>query len=313
MAFGRDIRENRLRREAEYWKKEIAINPQHHAEYEMERQKQTVLRPVDIKDPKYFNEKMLWLKYFLYNDSPLVAQCYNKYEVRKYIESKGLPHILNELYGAWDSVDEIDWEGLPEEYVMKVSNGYAGHVFKKKGRIFSIIDAKKQLSSTLEKYDYHYYLTGDLFTGATKQKIICERILHSSFGYDSPEDYKFHCFNGVPMYLDFLADRNSREGYKEFFMDLDLNDRSEYEGEAKPGTIEAPVCYSEMIEIARILSEDFPYVRVDLYVEAGKPVFGELTFTPMYWQTEKSLVEFGELLKLDDIDKYRKILSKAVE
>ena len=81
---------------AAYWLNEIKKNPQKHAKLEVKRQKQELLRPVNIDEPIYFSEKMLWLKYFLYNDSPLIAQCYNKYEVREYVKSKKLEYILND-------------------------------------------------------------------------------------------------------------------------------------------------------------------------------------------------------------------------
>lgn len=285
---------------AEYWGRIIEKNPQHHAAHEYKRQKQLMLRPVNIENPIYFSEKMLWLKYNLYNKSSLVAQCYNKYEVRNYIKSKGLECILNELYGAWDNIEDIPWEHLPDEFVMKISNGYAGHVFKRKNILFNIEKAKKTLKNTMNKYSYYYKITGDLFVGGTKQKIICERLLHSNYGYTAPEDYKFYCFNGIPRYVEFLSNRHgsSDYSYKEVFVDIELNDRHDLEAEATPGTFTAPNCYQEMLRIAKILSEDFPFVRVDLYVENDKPIFGELTFTPTHFQTEISEIELGKMLKL---------------
>ena len=278
----------------------------------MKRQKQIQLRPVNIQEPKYFSEKMLWLKYFLYNDSPLVAQCYNKYEVRNYVESKGLGYILNELYGVWDSIDDVTWDELPEEYVMKVSNGYAGHVFKQKGEPFSVKSAKKTIRQTKRKYDYYYWITGDCFVGGTKQYIICERMLHSNLGYTSPEDYKFYCFNGEPKFIVFMFDRVGGSQYNALFLDMDFNDRHELEGECSAGAFTPPACMDEMIGIAKTLSSDFPFVRVDLYVENGKPIFGELTFTPSHVQSEKSEIELGEMLQLTNIEKYKELLSKKV-
>ncbi len=75
---------------------------------------------------------MLWLKYHLYNKSDIVAMCYNKYMVREYVENKGLAHILNKLYFVSERIEDIPWSGLPEECVIKLSNGYYGHVFKRK-------------------------------------------------------------------------------------------------------------------------------------------------------------------------------------
>ncbi len=288
-----------------YWFKVLEQDTLKHAKHEVKRQKLKLLRPLNIDEPIYFSEKMFWLKYNVYNKSPLIAQCYNKYEVRKYVEKKGLGYILNELYGFWDSVDEIPWEQLPDEYVMKVSNGYAGHVFKRKGQPFNKKEATILLLKTKKRMDYLYKITGDLFVAGTAQKIICERLLHSNLGYTAPEDYKFYCFNGKPLYVEFMKNRfkddvndGNQSDYDEVFVDIDLNDRHELEGEASPGTFEAPPCYQDMIKIAEILSKDFPFVRVDLYVENEKPIFGELTFTPFHVQTKQSEVELGEALDL---------------
>jgi len=111
-----------------YWGKFTTLHfPLINARREMKRQKQVnILRPVCFTPPTYFNEKMLWLKYYLYNKSDLVGQCYNKYLVRRYIEKKGLSEILNKLYFKADCIEDIPWESLPEECVIKLSNGYAG-------------------------------------------------------------------------------------------------------------------------------------------------------------------------------------------
>ncbi|MBR2604646.1 MAG: hypothetical protein IKE11_03015 [Clostridia bacterium] len=290
---------------AVYWGSVLNRKPEKHAKHEVKREKQVLVRPFNISQPKYFGEKLLWLKYYVYNNSGLIAQCYNKYEVREYIKSKGLAHILNDLYGVWDDVEEINWEKLPDEYVMKVSNGYAGHVFKRKEEVFDVEKAKKTLKETKRKYSYYYKITGDLFVAKTKQHIICERLLESSLGYLSPEDYKFYCFNGEPLFVEFMANRSGSKdyNYKEVFVDINLQDRHELEGEAHEGSFEAPSCYGEMIQIARILSQDFPFVRVDLYAEKGKVIFGELTFTPTHVQTIESQIQLGELLDLNDVDK----------
>lgn len=300
----RVIKNEKEKIDAAYWGKVVINNPEKHAAHEARRMHQCLIRPINIKEPIYFIEKLSWLKYNIYNNSPLVAQCYNKYEVRDYVSGKGLSYILNELYGVWDSIDEIPWDDLPDEYAMKLTNGYAGHVFKRKGKPFSIENAIKILNNTKKKFEYYYKITGDLFVAKTKQRIICERILHSNMGYESPEDYKFYCFNGEPLFVEFMAGRTGETAfsYNEVFVDINLNDRHDLEKTASIGNFKAPACFKEMIQIARILSEDFPFVRVDLYVENEKPIFGELTFTPTHYQTKQSEIELGELL---DISNYQ--------
>lgn len=280
----------------------VKISPELHARYEMKREKQELLRPVNLKNPKYFHEKRMWLKYYIYNNSKVVAKCYNKYYVRDYIKSKGLDYILNDLYYVWDSIDEIKWDELPDECVIKVANGCQGHVFKKKNQEFDISEARKTLKQTIKRSKYFFEITGDLFCYGTKQKIICEKMIHSNIGKEAPEDFKFHCFNGEPKYLEYISDRIGHN-VESHVVDMELKDHHELEGESAPGDIIEPPCFNEMKEIARILSKDFPYVRVDLYVEKNRVIFGELTFSPYHHETDLSQPVLGELL---DISRFLK-------
>lgn len=297
-----------------YWATLANYHPQLNAASEMKRQKQiNLIRPVNIDKPIYFNEKMLWLKYYLYNKSYIVAQCYNKYEVRKYIESKGLAKILNHLYFVYPDINSIPWDYLPDSCVIKLSNGYYGHVFKREGESFNIIEAKEILKNTQKRCKYAFNISGDLFAYKTKPVFICEKFIKADKPDAFPSDYKFHCFHGKPMYLEFIYDRsysNKDKFFSSAFIDIvNMVDRYDLEGEASPcDKIVLPQSYDDMIEYAEILSADFPYVRVDFYEEDGKPVFGELTFTPFHLQTKTSLIELGELIHLEDINRYRKIL-----
>ena len=281
----------------------------------MRRQKQqhVLWRPICLESPIYFNEKMMWLKYYLYNYSPIIAQCYNKYTVREYIKSKGLECILNELYGVWDSVEQIPWDSLPEEYVIKWSNGYAGHVFKRINKPFSKKDAIKELKATKRRCTWQFQLSGGLFVYGTQGIFICEKLLHSNKGYESPEDYKFFCFHGVPMFLLYISNRrydNGKMRYDQLFIDLKtMKNRPDLEAETNDvHNFELPQSFEKMLSIAAMLSADFPFVRVDFYEINEKPIFGELTFTPFYAHTPASLTEMGKLIHLENLDKYRKLL-----
>jgi hypothetical protein len=235
---------------------------------------------INLREPKLFNEKLLWLKYYQYNEEPLIARCYDKYLVRGYVKECNCGNILNELYGVWDSVDDVPWSLLPENCILKITNGCGNHVFKKKGMPLDIAKAKTTLREALDAGRKGMVTSGDLFATKMPQKIICERLIESNAGYSSPEDYKFYCFHGEPAYLLYIWDRYGKGGFKETFKNSDLSDRSEFFRGAKPITLEKPACYNEMLDICRKLSKPFPFVRVDLYVNQGNPVFGELTFTP---------------------------------
>ncbi len=297
-----------------YWQFMAKHFPAVNAKEEMKRQKQTeLIREADIRNPIYFNEKMLWLKYHLYNKSDIVAMCYNKYMVREYVENKGLAHILNKLYFVSERIEDIPWSGLPEECVIKLSNGYYGHVFKRKDAPFDIEKAKKILRNTKRRCSFAFRISGDLFVYGTKPVYVCEKLIKAKKSGALPDDYKIHCFHGVPRFLEYIHDRNYENKsnfFENAFIDIaNMVDRSDLEGEASPiDKIVLPSSFDEMLECAKKLSADFPYVRVDFYEENGHPVFGELTFTPYHLQTKTSLKELGVLIHLEYIEKYKRIL-----
>lgn len=192
-----------------YWQFMAKHFPAVNAKEEMKRQKQTeLIREADIRNPIYFNEKMLWLKYHLYNKSDIVAMCYNKYMVREYVENKGLAHILNKLYFVSERIEDIPWSGLPEECVIKLSNGYYGHVFKRKDAPFDIEKAKKILRNTKRRCSFAFRISGDLFVYGTKPVYVCEKLIKAKKSGALPDDYKIHCFHGVPRFLEYIHDRN---------------------------------------------------------------------------------------------------------
>lgn len=293
-----------------YWESVLKINgPQKHADAQLKRQNVPLESHVDLKNPTSFFDKMQWLKYNIYNNSKTVAKCYNKYTVREYLEQKGCAQYLNELYGVWNSIDEIPWEELPEEYVMKVSNGYSNHFFKRANEQLDKTVAIKTLKKSMRFTKFAFRINGDMFAYKTQQKIICEKLLHSKDGYKVPDDYKFYCFHGEPKYIEVMWDRYGSSGkYNELFVDMELNDRHDLEGEACETEYNWPICLDEMIDAARILSADFPFVRVDFYEENGRPIFGELTFTPYHAQTIKSMMELGALIDMSRMAEYKRKL-----
>lgn len=237
---------------------------------------------VNLNNPRYFNEKLLWLKYYKYNEDPLVAKCYDKYLVREYVKECGYENILNDLYGVWHSIKEIPWDTLPEEYVLKVSNGCGRHVFKRAGESIDINTAILQLKYSVIRTK-KFKVSADLFATRNKQLFICERLMHPNNMEEGVSDYKFYCFNGKPLYLLYIWDRKNgsyHETFKQINPDGTLIDRSDLRCKSEDKPIILPECYHEMLQVASKLSEPFPFVRVDLYNDHGKLIFGELTFTP---------------------------------
>lgn len=281
------------------------FGPQKQADALIKRQHVVGEKHVELKNPTSFFDKMQWIKYYIYNKSSLVALCYNKYTVREYLKKKGCEGCLNQLYGVWDSIDEIPWDELPDEFVMKVANGYSNHVFKRAGEPFDREKAIKTLRKSSRFTKFAFRINGDMFAYETPQKIICEKLLHSADGYRVPDDYKFYCFHGVPRFIEVMWDRyGERKKFNEIFVDINLNDRHDLEAEAESEPYVWPLCLNEMKDLAAKLSEDFPFVRVDFYVENGHPIFGELTFTPYHAQTEQSMAELGALIDMTRMSEY---------
>ena len=196
--------------------------------------------------------------------------------------------------------------------MIKLSNGYYGHVFKRKDAPFDIEKAKKILRNTKRRCSFAFRISGDLFVYGTKPVYVCEKLIKAKKSGALPDDYKIHCFHGVPRFLEYIHDRNYENKsnfFESAFIDIaNMVDRSDLEGEASPiDKIVLPSSFDEMLECAKKLSADFPYVRVDFYEENGHPVFGELTFTPYHLQTKTSLKELGVLIHLEYIEKYKRI------
>ena len=240
---------------------------------------------IDLDNPTLFNEKLLWLKYNVYNNDPLVAKCYDKYQVREYIANCGCDEILNDLYGVWKKPEEIPWNEMPDNCVIKKTCGSGSHIFIKDG-VVDIDEAIKLLKRSGKREKMLHVASGDLFANVPEQRIICEKKLDNTNGYSSISDYKFYCFNGVPHYLFYIWDRKERLNYHKAFKKIDwrnggkLIDQSNFYLDSENVEIEVPESYEKMLEVCKKLAKPFPFVRVDLYDENGKIIFGELTFTP---------------------------------
>ncbi|MBQ3086819.1 MAG: glycosyl transferase [Clostridia bacterium] len=229
-------------------------------------------KKADLQEPKTFNEKLNWLKINWFDERGFL--CANKYEVRKFVEEKGLGFLLNELYGYWEDVRAIDFSALPERYVLKSTHD--------SGHLMPVTDPSK-LNERIARFRMKWWTSNDYcfiagewpyFT--KKPGIVCERFIEDRT-HGELYDYKFFCFNGEPQYVFFCSDRKNK--VKADFYDMQWQKmpfRWHYENSDK--TVEKPACFEEMKQYARTLSEDFPFVRVDFYEVDGKVYFGELTF-----------------------------------
>lgn len=241
----------------------------------------TLHRKLNMKNPQRFTEKIQCYKAFYRNNEML--RCVDKFLVRDYVIDKlGTDKYLNKLYQVCDKAEDIDWESLPNKFVIKTTDGGNGdNVFICRNK--SIIDKQaivKKINSWKGKKLYSISREW-AYVGASSSKIIVERYLSESDGADL-RDYKFFCFNGKPYYCQLIQDRSSNETID--FYDMDWNHMPFYGlnpmhgPAAKPAA--KPAAYESMKEIAKKLSAEFPFVRVDLYSVEDGVYFGELTFYP---------------------------------
>jgi hypothetical protein len=257
-------------------------------------------RKLNLNNPKRYNEKIQWYK--LYYQDPLMTQCADKYAVRDYVTSKGLENILVPLYGAYDKVDQIDFDHLPDKFVLKTNNGSHTNILCDNKARLNIESTKNTLNAWLGERttkagrEWSYY--------NIKPKIICEKYLEA----DNPDglvDYKFYCFDGQPYFVKVAIGTNDESGPKNgiYNMNFEQTPYRRKEVERITSKIEKPKNFEVMCEIAAILSKDFPHVRVDLYNIDGSIYFGELTFydTSGYQIFEPDEFDYilGDLFKID--------------
>lgn len=250
--------------------------------------------PLNLRNPQSFNEKLQWLKLYDYPQNPLAIQCTDKFGVRQYVSDMGLGGCLNTLIGVWDSVDEIDWNALPEQFAMKCTHGCDYNILCKSKAALDIEKAKKDLRAWLKiKYGYYY---AELHYNRIQPRIICETYLGENI-----VNYKFFCFHGEPKFMYLVQGK----GAEKRLTCLDLNQKPlPYKQHFLPvleseGMMDG---FDEMANISARLSLPFRLVRVDLYRVDGQIYLGELTLTPSAGAESFCPKEYdqklGELLSL---------------
>lgn len=253
-------------------------------------------KKLDWKNPKTISEKLIWLN--RYDRNPLKVQCADKYRVRQYVASCGLAEINVPIIAVWDRVEDIDWEQLPNQFVLKTNHGCGTNIICKDKSQLDIEDAKRKLNEWL-KIDFgkicneHHY-------SKIQRCILAEEYLPMG---DYPLDYKIHCLNGEPYCFMFYPQHDEHECIRVTYS-LDWERKYYIKGEENYSVeIPKPKCLDKMIEYARILAKPFPYVRVDFYEVDGKLYLGELTFTSFgnmieYFYTPEVSADMGDKLIL---------------
>lgn len=253
---------------------------------------------MDWKHPKTFNEKLQWLK--IYNRNPLYTKLVDKYEVRDYIAKTIGEEFLIPLLGVWDKFEDIDFDKLPNRFVLKCTHDSGSYIICKDKNSFPFQEAKKKLGTAIKKN--FFYTAREWPYKNTFPQIIAEKYIEDSNGVLL--DYKFFCFHGNVNSVMICLDRHIHDTKFYFFnrnwelQKLNIRGKNAPEG----FTIPKPSRINEMFSIAEKLSKDIPFVRVDLFECNGNIYFGEMTFFPDGGFDANLLPEtdahFGELINL---------------
>lgn len=260
-----------------------------------------------LRNPRDLNEKIMWMAFN--RDTTLWSQLSDKYEVRKYVAEKGFSNILIPIVGVYDKFEDIPQANLPSKFVIKSTDGSAQNimVYDKDtadwNRIRDIINNWHSL-----KFGY---ATGEPHYINIPSRIIIEEMLPIKED-GLPIDYKFMCFNGKVHSCLVCSERDDQTFLSKFNL-FNVKDWSEIKNgirdinRGKAHKIQKPLFFNEMARIATILSQGFPFVRVDLYQIEKQIYFGEMTFTPAGFRISyinpSTLLEMGNIISIHTISK----------
>lgn len=232
-------------------------------------------RSLNLKDPRTFNEKLQWLK--LYDRKPEYTTMVDKAAVKDYVAGKIGGEYLIPTLGLWDNFDDIDFDALPDRFVLKCTHDSGGLVICRDKEKLNRDEARKKIEKSLATN--YYYHGREWPYKNVKPRILAEEYLQEDSG--DLRDYKLMCFNGEPRCILVCAERSSAEGVRMSFFDPEWNLLPmKRKCPRIQGTVEKPETLLRMLSLARELARDIPFARVDFYDVNGQIYFGEITFFP---------------------------------
>lgn len=283
------------------WKKLVETNPRKAFDMKWNR---FYRRKFPWNNPRTLNEKLTWME--VYTDTSKWTEYTDKYEVRKHIESLGLKDILTECYGVWDRAEDIDFDKLPDKFVLKCTHDCGSTIIvrdKSKMDKLSVVDFLNKHVSVRYGYDScepHYT--------SIKPRIMAESLIEmdntDEFSSETTVDHKIRCIDGKVQYDMVCYDRSLESGsggsktiydlydihtwqpMRQYLADTGVN----YRNVPRPQNLE------RMIEIAEIIGKGYPQVRVDLYNVKGKIYFGEMTFFAFSGMNNHFTMEFQRMI-----------------
>ena len=277
------------------------LDPQYYAKELCAWFKKRTGTDLNLDHPRTFSEKIQWLK--LYDNIEIKTKLADKYAVREWIKDKIGEQYLIPLIGVYDTPDDINWDTLPDEFVIKCNHGSGMNIVVKNKNEINIGEVSERLKMWMtQNYAFRHGAGLEINYRNIIPKIIIEKKIENE-GYDDLFDYKFYCFNGNALFIKFYLDRYHGGPKIAFYTKDWIKQGFTDDYPITSMDIERPSNLPEMIKLAERLAQGFKFVRVDFYrLNDGKLLFGEMTFYPMlgiYKWNDKNLDKvFGDLLVL---------------
>lgn len=260
-------------------------------------------KKLDLTNPNTFTEKLQWLK--IHDRKKNYTSMVDKYEVKKYVANIIGDYYIIPTIDVYDRFDEIDFEAMPQQFVMKCTHDSGGLVIVRNKNELNICEARKKINKCLKRnfyYNFREWPYKDV-----RPRIIIEKYMQNS---DEQElkDYKFYCFNGEPKYCQVIADRQVEETIDFYDMNWKHQAFNGLNNGPNPYPMarkkhDKPKTFNKMKEFAKELSHGIAFVRVDFYEINDKLYFGEITFFPAGGFGEFSPKEWdkrlGDMINLD--------------
>ncbi len=251
-----------------------------------------------LNPPVTYNEKLQWLK--INNRNPLFTQMVDKVGVRDVIARKVGEEYLVPVIGLWNSVDEIVFESLPNQFVLKCTHDSGDLIICRDKSTLDVEQAKEKLEKGLKT---DLYQKGREWPYKNVKPRVYGEVYMSDEGSDQLTDYKVYCFNGIPKLIQVDYDRFTNHKRQFYDTEWHLTDIAWHIPSDKSKVLPKPANIEKILEIAALLSREIPFLRVDFYVVGKKLYIGETTFFPGAgfgkWMPEGTDEKLGEWLTLD--------------
>ncbi len=254
---------------------------------------------LNLKNPVRYTEKLQYLRLFVYPKDPLVSKAAGRWGAREFVKEKGFEENLVPTYGCYDKFSDIDFDKLPNQFVLKCTHACAFN---------EIILNKEKWDKAASEKKFNKWLktnygkkTMERHYSPIKPQIIVEKYL--GFDENLPTEYKIHVFNGKAKYMYVVTGRGVDIRYNNYYVDWTPFDGAQFNGwKKRDEKLPIPKDWDKMVKMAEKLASDFPFVRVDLYYIDGKIYFSEMTFTPakgtLIFDDDKADFEIGEWLNI---------------